>query len=241
MVLVRGMQTIEYSWQWHRIWRYFGRFTEDGFVAGPLIDGMLVTAQLSAWSLLLAALVGFVLSCARRAKLRSLRLISHGYTEFIRSTPQLVQLYILYFLLSATMDVSGFWMGVISLGLFEAAFAAEIYRAGIKSVPQGQAEAARSLGVHWITTQRLIFLPQMLPIILPAMANMLVNLIKHSAIVTVIAVPDLTNVARNLIADTFLSFELWLAIALIYASVCYTGTVLIRRWEKSARARISYV
>lgn len=234
-LLYSGVRALDYDWKWFRIWRYFGRFAGDSFQPGPLLGGMAVTAKLSVFALVLAIAIGVLLTAARKSALRSLRICARSYTELIRGTPQLVQLYIFYFLFTSVLNIPAFWMGVVSLGLFEAAFAAEIFRAGIEVVPAGQSDAAKALGMRPAATLHRIVLPQMLPLVLPSLANLLVNLIKHSAIVTVIAVPDLTDVARNLIAETFLSFELWLAIACVYLIVCYSCALLIRRWEASIK------
>ncbi len=236
-LLYRGIIAVEYNWQWNRVGRYFARFGEDGWQAGPLIAGLKVTLQISAASLVLAIFGGLALAALQEASLRSLRLVARSIIEVVRGTPQLVQLYILYFMFSAALGVSAFTAGVLSLGLFEAVFAAEIFRAGFAACPRGQREAARSLGLSWPATARLVLLPQILPQTLPALANLLVNLIKHSAIVTVIAVPDLTDVARNLIADTFLVLELWLAIAAVYWVISFAATSAIRMWERNVLAR----
>ena len=239
LLLYQGVVALDYNWQWHRIWRYFIRVRADGWEAGPLLSGLAVTMKLSALALLLAVAGGLALAAMQESGMRSLRGLARSFIEAIRCTPQLVQLYILYFMFSSMLGMSAFLAGVISLGVFEAVFAAEIFRSGYRACPRGQGEAARSLGLGPLATARLVVFPQILPLILPALANLLVNLIKHSAIVTVIAVPDMTDIARNLIADTFLVLELWLAIAVVYWVISYAGTTAIRMWEKSVLVRIS--
>ena len=239
LLLYQGVVALDYNWQWHRIWRYFIRVRADGWEVGPLLSGLTVTMKLSVLSLLMAVAGGLALAAMQESGMRSLRGLARSFIEAIRCTPQLVQLYILYFMFSSMLGLSAFAAGVISLGVFEAVFAAEIFRSGYRACPRGQREAARSLGLGPVATARLVVFPQILPLILPALANLLVNLIKHSAIVTVIAVPDMTDIARNLIADTFLVLELWLAIAAVYWVISYAGTSAIRFWEKAALARIS--
>ncbi|MCY4324815.1 MAG: amino acid ABC transporter permease [Betaproteobacteria bacterium] len=239
LLLYQGVVALDYNWQWHRIWRYFIRVRSDGWQVGPLLSGLAVTMKISVLALLLSVVGGLVLAAMQEARMRSLRWLARSFIEAIRCTPQLVQLYILYFMFSSMLGLSAFAAGVISLGVFEAVFAAEIFRSGYRACPSGQREAARSLGLGSLATARLVVFPQILPLILPSLANLLVNLIKHSAIVTVIAVPDMTDIARNLIADTFLVLELWLAIAVVYWVISYAGTSVIRVWEKATLARIS--
>jgi polar amino acid transport system permease protein len=145
------------------------------------------------------------------------------YVEVIRNTPLLVQLYLFYFVLSPILGIDRYWTGVLCLAVFEGAFAAEIFRAGIEAVSKGQWEAGRSLGLTTARLYRHIVLPQALRLVLPPLTGLSVSLVKHSAIVSVIAVFDLTNEGRNVIADTFLTFEIWLAVAAVYLVV--TGTM----------------
>ena len=98
----------------------------------------------------------------------------------------------------------------------KAAFATEIYRAGIQGVARGQVEAAASVGLTPFQQMHYVILPQSIPLILPPMTNLAINLIKHSAIVSVIAIFDLAKEGRNVIAETFMVFEVWFTVALIY-------------------------
>jgi len=111
---------------------------------------------------------------------------------------------------------------VLSLSLYQGAFTAEVLRAGIQAIPSGQWEAARSLGLSRAITLRKVILPQLVRIVLPPLTNELVSLIKHSALVSVIAIFDLTNEGRTLVADTFLTFEVWFTVAALYLLLTLT-------------------
>jgi polar amino acid transport system permease protein len=153
----------------------------------------------------------------------------------VRNTPLLVQMYLFYFVLSPIIGIDRFWTGVICLAVFEASFISEIIRGGILSVPKGQWEGAASLGLRPGQVYAKVVLPQAVPIMLPPMTSALVNLIKNSAIVSTIAIFDLTNEGRNVIADTFLSFEIWFTVAAIYLALTISLSGLAAYLERQVR------
>lgn len=218
-VVVRGAQSMGYNWQWYRVGRYLYQIDDGVFYPGPLLNGLVVTLQISALALVLTIAIGLVAAILRLSSSISGRVLVDAYVEAIRNTPLLVQLYLFYFVLAPILGIDRFWTGVLCLSVFEGAFAAEMFRAGLLAVPAGQWEAARSLGLAKRYIYRLVVLPQALRIILPPLTGLSVSLIKHSAIVSVIAVFDLTTEGRNIIADTFLTFEIWLTVAAIYLVV----------------------
>ena len=235
--LWRGAAMMDYPWRWSRLPRYFFHKEGGEWTAGPLLEGLALTLQLSAAAGLAAAVLGLLAAAMAAAKMPSLRLLARCYVNAMRGTPLLVQLYVLYFVVGGALEFSRFFAGVAALALFEGAFAAEIFRSGIAAVPRGQSESAAALGMGKFARWRLVILPQALPLILPSLANLLVSLIKHSSIVTVIAVADLTDAARNLISETFLTFELWLTVGAIYIAVCLPSARLIAAWETRLRRR----
>lgn len=216
---VRGAQSMGYNWQWYRIERYLYQIVDGAFYPGPLLNGLGVTLQISALALVLTVVIGLAAAILRLSDSLSGRLLVNAYVEAIRNTPLLVQLYLFYFVLSPILGIDRFWTGVLCLAVFEGAFAAEMFRAGLQAVPRGQWEAARSLGLSTPLAYRLVILPQALRVVLPPLTGLSVSLVKHSAIVSVIAVFDLTTEGRNIIADTFLTFEIWLVVAAIYLAV----------------------
>ncbi|BCS47470.1 polar amino acid ABC transporter permease [Aeromonas jandaei] len=217
-----GAQAMGYEWQWPRVLPFLGEWDEGTFYAGPLLNGLLVTLQVALLSLLGTLVVGIFVVSLRLLPSRLGPLIAIAYLGLVRTTPQLVQLYILYFLLGPMLGLAPLTCAVLSLSLYQGAFTAEVLRAGLKAIPQGQWEAARTLGLSRAITLRKVILPQLVRITLPPLTNELVSLIKHSALVSVIAIFDLTNEGRTLVADTFLTFEVWFTVAALYLLLTLT-------------------
>lgn len=236
-LLWRGVAALEYNWRWGRIPRYFLRQVDGEWIIGPLLDGLWLTLQLSFVAGIVAVIFGMCAAAAMLGRLPSLRLLARGYVMLMRGTPLLVQLYLLYFMFGNALAFDRFFAGALSLALFEGAFAAEIIRGGIIAVPRGQNEAAAALGMPRLVRWHKVLLPQALPLILPPTANLFVSLIKHSSIVTIIAIADLTDAARNIISETFLTFEIWLTVGAMYVVVCLPLARAIAAWERRLRQR----
>jgi polar amino acid transport system permease protein len=222
---------MNYQWKWEQVPRYILRVVDGEYIPGPLLKGLGVTLEISLASFALALVIGLATALCRLSDSIVARGTARTYLELIRNTPLLVQIYLFYFVLAPILELDRFVAGVLALALFEGAFAAEIFRAGILSVPRGQSEAAASLGLTRAQIYRLVVLPQAVRIMLPPLTSLGVSLIKHSAIVSVIAIFDLANEARNVIADTFLTFEIWLTTAAIYLAVTTTLSLLVSRLE----------
>jgi polar amino acid transport system permease protein len=231
-LVVRGAQSMGYNWQWYRLPPFFYRVIDGQFILGPLLRGLIVTLEISALALVLTAVIGLATALLRLSSSIVGRGIARTYLEAIRNTPLLVQLYLFYFVLAPIIGIERFWTGVWCLAVFEGSFASEIIRAGILAVPKGQWEAAASIGLGRMVTLRKVVLPQALRLILPPTTGLAVSLIKHSAIVSVIAVFDLTNEARNLIADTFMTFEIWLTTAAVYLVVTIALSLAVGGLER---------
>lgn len=234
-LVVSGAAGMGYNWQWYRVPRTLVQEFDGEWLAGPLLKGLLVTLEISALALLLTIAIGLGAALLRLSGSLAGRWITLGYVEAIRNTPLLVQLYIVYFILAPILGLERFWAGVLALALFEGAFAAEIFRAGILAVRLGQWEAAWALGLSRGQAYRLVVLPQALRVILPPLAGLGVSLVKHSAIVSVIAVFDLTNEGRNIISDTFMTFEIWLTVAALYLAVTVSLSLAVQRLETRLR------
>lgn len=218
-VVLLGAGSMGYQWQWYRVPGFFGRTIDDEFIPGPLWKGLLVTLSIVGWSIGLTLLVGAATAALRLSASWAGRAVANLYLELVRSTPLLIQLYVFYFVLAPLLGIGRFWTGVLCLSLFEATFAAEVMRGSIQAVPAGQWEAARAIGLQSVPTLWRVVLPQALPLMIPPLTSVLVNLVKHSAIVSVIAVADLATEGRNLISDTLMSFEVWLTVAAIYLAL----------------------
>ncbi|WP_270936435.1 amino acid ABC transporter permease [Falsiroseomonas oryzae] len=238
-LLAEGAGRMGYNWQWYRVPRYLFQAFDGEIYPGPLLKGLLVTLEISAIALLLTVVIGLGAALLRLSGSLAGRWLVVGYVEAIRNTPLLVQLYIVYFILAPVLGMDRFWAGVLCLAAFEGAFATEIFRGGILAVRRGQWEAAWALGLSRGAAYRRVVLPQALRVILPPLAGLGVSLVKHSAIVSVIAVFDLTNEGRNIISDTFMTFEIWLTVAALYLCVTLllsTGVGLLERRLKGAMA-----
>jgi len=136
--------------------RYLIQFTEDGWVLGPLLQGLVVTFKISALSLVLALIFGLTAAVFRLSASYTARLLAKGYVEFIRNTPLLTQIFFMYYVVAPILGMDAFASAVLALALFEGAYASEIFRAGIVSISKGQWEAAHSLGLSslWTPTAR---------------------------------------------------------------------------------------
>ena len=239
-ITVRGAESMGYNWQWAKVPRYIYRVVDGEIILGPLTKGLLVTLDISWIAMILTVAIGIGVAILRISDSIVGRAIAWGYVEVIRNTPILIQILIIYFIIGRIFAIPRFWAGVLCLALYEGAFAAEIIRGGIASVRKGQWEASRSLGLSTFDLYRDIVIPQAIPIMLPPLAGVLVNLVKHSAIVSVIAVFDLTTQARTVVSDTFMAFEIWLTAAAMYLSVTISlslfATWLEQHYSRSTRA-----
>ncbi len=232
-LVVQGGRSMGYNWQWYRVPPFLYRIVDGELIWGPLARGLVVTLEISALGLVLTAIIGLTAALLRLSSSIVGRCLARCYLEVIRNTPLLVQLYLFYFVIAPILGIDRFWTGVLCLSVFEGSFATEIIRAGIQAVPAGQREAAASLGLSRYATMRRVILPQALRLILPPMTGLAVSLVKHSAIVSVIAIFDLTNEARNVIADTFMTFEIWLTTAAIYLVITISLSLFVGYLEKS--------
>lgn len=231
-LMARGTERLGYNWQWYRVPQYILSFENGDFVAGPLLHGLMVTLRITAMSLVLAFVLGLVTALFRLSNAFLARALARAYLESIRNTPLLVQLFFIYFVLSPVLDISRFASAVLALSLFEGAYASEIFRAGIVSIQRGQWEAAYSLGLTTFHTYRYIILPQAIRRVLPPLTNQAISLVKDSALVSTIAIYDLTMQGRAVIAETYLTFELWFTIAAIYLLITVSLSVVVNAMEK---------
>ena len=217
LLIFKGALATGYNWDWSRVPAFF--FDWQRMLPGPLLKGLWVTCQIIFWSLGLTLLLGLATALARLLGGPVLSGLARVYLEIIRNTPLLVQLSIIYFILGAVFDFSGFWAAVLALSLFEGAYLSEIFRSGFLAVDEGQWQAAWCLGLSTPDTFGRIIGPQTAPMLLPPMCSLVISLVKDSALASTIAVYELTKETRDLVAETFLSFELWLTIAGVYLSL----------------------
>ena len=200
-----------------------------------LLQGALVTLEITA----LAGLVfGLVAALAQLSKFAPLRLIAKVYVDFIRGTPLLVQIFIIYFALPVVIGhrIDPFFAAVAACSINSGAYVAEIFRAGIQSIDIGQMRAGLSLGMNWTMTMRYIILPQAFKRIIPPLGNEFIAMLKDSSLVSVIGFEELTRSGQLIIAETYGSLEIWSAVAIIYLVMTLTITRIVSVLEKKFRA-----
>lgn len=229
--VLRGAEGMGYNWQWYRVPQFI--LLPDGS-PGPLLQGAGVTLLVSGLGLVGAAALALATALLRLSGSRVGRAMARVYLELIRNTPLLVQIFFIYFVLAPVFGIGRLASAVLALSLFEGAYASEIIRAGILAIPRGQWEGALSLGMTRATIYRQVILPQALRNVLPPLTSQGVSLIKDSALVSTIAIYDLTMHGQAIVAETFLSFEIWFVVAAVY--LLFTGLLscLARLMEKQS-------
>lgn len=210
------------------------------------INGAKNTILLAAFTVFFGVMLGTFLALMRLSKNWPLKFISASYIEFIRGTPLLVQIFIVFYGLpqigiefpdvpALGEDFPRFMAGVIAMSLNSAAYVAEIIRAGIQAVDKGQMEAARSLGMPHGMAMRYVILPQAVRNILPALGNEFVVDIKESSMVSVIGIAELMYNADTVRGNTFRPFEPLIIAALIYFAMTFTLSKLVGKAERRMR------
>ncbi len=197
-----------------------------------ILDGLLMTIKISILSIILGSIMGVAGALCRISHSFLLRSIGNIYVEWIRNTPLLIQILFIYFGLGVFFSLSPMAASVLALSFFAGAYITEIIRAGIQSIHRGQREAALSIGMTEWQAMRLVILPQAIKRILPPLAGQFITLVKDSSLVSVIAVTDLTYVAKNIVTITFRAFEVWLAIAAFYFMLSFGLSLVVRKLEK---------
>lgn len=203
------------------------------------IDGTKITIGISICTLILGFLVGVIVCMARISRNKIFSILGSIYIEFLRGTPLLVQIYIIYFGFPTIgikfPDVgpipSEYISAIVALSINSSAYIAEILRSGIQSVDKGQMEASRSLGFDYSASMRLVIIPQALKNVLPALANEFIVLVKESSIVSVIGIQDLMYSADIVKGNTYLAFEPLLVAAMIYFVLTFTLSKLVGLFE----------
>ncbi len=239
----------------------FRRDAETGkWTANLLMQGLFTTIRLSIWATLLATILGTVAGFFRISKSLFKRLLGRTFVELIRNTPPLVLIFIFYFFVSdQIMPILGvdefarnasartqsiltflfapprfltaFISATVTVAIFEAAYITEIIRAGIQSIEKGQFEAAHALGLSWRQKMQHVILPQAIQRILPPLAGQFISTIKDSAIVSVISIPELCFQGMELMAATYLTFECWITITVLYLILTLSLSLAVERLE----------
>jgi polar amino acid transport system permease protein len=221
-----------------------------------LLDGIVWTLKITIVSFFFILIVGMLGGLGRVSGSRFVRGISSLYVEVVRGIPVLVWLLWIWFAVPQLRDALGKWVSgfapnvgefilniryeaypaaVLGFTVAYGAYMTEIFRAGIQSIPKGQMEAARSLGMNYLQAMRYIILPQAVRVILPPIGNEFVTLLKDSSLVSVLAVSDLTRRGREFVARSFLSFDTFTLVALIYLAM----TLFFTRMFTGVERRLS--
>lgn len=199
-----------------------------------LLMGAGVTVQITALSVGFGLLIGMFVSLARLSVIRPLKILATMYVDFIRGTPLLVQIFLIYFALpiATGQRIDPFVAAITACSVNSGGYVAEIFRAGIQSIDKGQMEAGRSLGMTWTQTMRFIILPQAFKRIIPPLGNEFIAMLKDSSLVSVIGFEELTRRGQLIIARTYGSFEIWLTVAFIYMVMTFTISRLVDFLER---------
>ena len=202
-----------------------------------LLIGAGVTIQITVLSTAIGFVIGLVVGVARISHLRPLRLLAEVYVEFFRGTPLLVQIFLFYFALPVITGqrIDPFIAAISACGINSGAYVAEIFRAGIQSVDEGQMEAGRSLGMTWLQTMRYIIVPQAFKRVIPPLGNEFIAMLKDSSLVSVIGFEELTRRGQLIIAKTYGSFEIWMSVAVIYLVMTLTISRFVAYLERRCR------
>ena len=201
-----------------------------------LLEGVKYTLILSAIAVVFGVVIGSLIAFGRISKLRIIRWICEAYTELIRGTPLLLQLYLFVLVLpnvfSGILHFSQFTWIAISLCFNSGAYVSEIIRSGIQSVDKGQTEAARSLGMNQSQTMMRVIMPQAIKNILPAIGNEFVSVIKETSMASTFFVGDLMTSYLKVKGATYLAFECLIIVAVIYFVLTFTLSKLIGIYER---------
>ena len=206
------------------------------------LSGLEMTLLISLFAVFIGILIGIIVAvikvAARGSKnpvLRVLAGICNAYTTIIRGTPAMLQVLIIYNLVFTSPNVSRIVVGAVCFGINSGAYVAEIFRAGLESIPKGQMEAGRSLGLNYIQTTRIIILPQAIKNILPSLGNELITMVKETSVISVIAVNDLMKMAQYIGSRTWDIIPPLVIAGLIYLII----TLILTYFQKKLERRLA--
>lgn len=200
-------------------------------------DGLLVTFGVTVSAIFFALFIGLIAGLGRISQITIVNRIATVYVEVIRGIPLLVQLFYIYYALGNWIKLSGPAAAILAMSICYGAYMAEIFRAGIQSIPKGQMEAALALGLSRGQAMRKVILPQTIKVILPPIGNEFIALLKDSSLVSILAVADLLRRGREYASTSFRYFESYTVIALIYLVMTLFFSRLVAIMEERLRHR----
>lgn len=231
LVLATGLCYFSYvllshEYHWDKIYPY----------RWNLLRGWGTTIAISAIALILSNFFGALLVAGQLAGSRPTRILSQVYVELIRSTPLLVQILIVYYLIAHAAGLqNAFVVGILVLSMFSGAYLSEIFRGGIESIPQSQIESARAIGLTGTQIYRYIIIPQALRRVLPAVTGQCANLIKDSSLLYVISLREFMMQTKEVNAITYATFEAYIPLAIGYLILTLPLAIFSRRLERRFR------
>jgi len=201
-----------------------------------LLAGAWITVQLTIYSIVAGVILGLFLALARISRTRLISAPAIAYIEFVRGTPLLAQIFMIYFGLgSLGINIPDFMSGLLALSLNSAAYNAEIFRAGIQSISKGQMEAARSLGLTYPQAMAYVIIPQAFRFCLPPLGNEFIALLKDSSLVAIIGISDLMRVGREINGRTLRSIEVFGYVSIIYLMMTLPLSQLVIAAERKLK------
>ncbi|MPZ82938.1 MAG: ectoine/hydroxyectoine ABC transporter permease subunit EhuD [Actinophytocola sp.] len=217
------------TWSWDNAWEVFPDIVGQG---------LLVTIQVTVLASIVAYVLGLGLALLRRSRLRVVSRVTWAFIEFIRSTPLIVQVFFMFFVLpDLGLKFDAVTTGVITIGLHYATYTAEVYRAGIEAVPPGQWEAATALSLPRGRTWTKVILPQAIPRVLPALGNYSISLLKETPILLTIGVLDIVGAAYQAGSRAFRYVEPITIAGVLFLVLSLAASLLVRWLERRVAAR----
>ena len=202
-------------------------------VLPALLRGLVTTLVITVLGSALAMVLGLVIAVLRRARVPVLDQLLWAFVEVVRSTPLLVQVFFLFFVLPGFgVTLSAFTVGVLALGVHYATYTSEVYRAGIDAVPRGQWEAATALSLPRTRVWTGVILPQAVPRVLPALGNYVISMFKEVPLLLAIGVVELVNAGREAGSETFRYVEPYTIAGVLFLLLSYPASLLVRRLER---------
>ncbi|MEU0071493.1 amino acid ABC transporter permease [Streptomyces sp. NPDC006332] len=200
------------------------------------VSGLWATVLLSIAAIATGTLLGLVVAALRTSRIPVVAQLARGYLEVFRGTPLLIQMLFLYFGAAylGLVGITVFGAALLALTLYQGAYIAEIFRAGIEAVPRGQWEAARVLGLPRVQTFFSVILPQTRPIVLPPLVGQYLSLIKDTSIAVVIGYVELVRQGQAVIDRVGDPGTSYLAVAALYFVICYPLSLFVRHMERKA-------
>ena len=195
-------------------------------------DGIFITFQVTVYSILLALVVGLLTGLGRLSRNKCINIVASTYVEVVRGIPLLVQLFYIYYALGKFVQVPDMMAAVIALSFCYGAYMGEVFRAGIDSISKGQTEAARSLGFNRTETMFYVILPQAWRTILPPVGNEFIALLKDTSLISILAVPDLLRRGREFASESFLYFDTYTLIAVVYLIITLVLSKMVSIMEE---------